>query len=373
MSIKNFQNHFIRKKDIIYFCLEKNYSNVPDKIKVDGFFMRQFGKWYGDKTNKGGDVGLTGLNEESFNEWRKFLIKYLKQPIDSLKGEVNYGKNKQRESNELFNLLLKLGIKKERIYVYKIKRLDLKNAIGISIYVQNSKLRRKVFDFITKKEVLEYLFNNKELFYAFIGGLFDSDGNVNPRDNNIRISFSVRATKRDSYGSFIDRFEEVKNKTNWLSKLLTDNKINCIISPQEISKVKLKNIYNKKGFIGFDIKIGSRKPTRNKDFNQFWELVGKNNIKEKYNDLKRLIVDKNRTKNSYVLYVFFISITNKQFKTKEIAIMFRKEKSTIQRVLQHLSEQNILSRKRTMDGFIYKLGKNATKYLDENNSTLLKI
>lgn len=162
----------VKEKNKLVFIPDiiKDNNRFPSKIKIDKFFMRQLGKWVGDKTNKGGDVGITGINFITFKEWVLFLKK-LNQPTNLLRAEINFGLNRIDEVREITKKLEKIGVIKEKVYLHKDKREEFINSLGIGFYISNNSLRKNVLNILSNKEMLGNIFQyDKKLLFAFLGG-----------------------------------------------------------------------------------------------------------------------------------------------------------------------------------------------------------
>jgi len=161
------------------------------------------GLWLGDKYWWGSSIGLTNTNMNLIKVFRNFLEK-LGFPKERIKLSV-YHKDQVIDESELAK---KLNIHLENIKVHKFKK---GKKVYFIIYVNSRPLKRIFYSMASN---LENCIKNYKGLLMYITGRFDSDGWLNKKYPEVRISYTTEEEARKD-ANLIEKFLSIKPRVRF--------------------------------------------------------------------------------------------------------------------------------------------------------------
>jgi len=349
----NQHGHFMRK--------------IPKKIRLGPELFNLLGRWYGDRAGEEDSFGVSTTCPAVIKQFIKIITTCLKQPRHCICAQITMGEKVRNDRvTETIQSIKKTGIENDRIFVSNFKKSGgFAYSINVSIVAKNAPLSMFVLQPLSNPKILEVIFKKQPyLFYAFLAGLFDADGVIDPKQARLGWLFAGSKTRGDFQKKIASKMEQAK----WLLKLM-----------REVGKFKTARIYqsilhrdNAIKEILFTLRI-----TKD-DFTLFKNnLLQRRYLPEKFTRTKTLVINGDRTQPEDVLFVFYIKLTGSTT-SLELAKAFNKSRGNACRLLLALRKQKILKiigRKwgTTKYFYMYDCGPKAEQFVRCHWSTMVDI
>lgn len=223
---------------------------IPKNVLLDCDFMKEFGKWMGDRCGGPHKIGVANGEWNFIENFRCLLQNNLLQGEDVT---VSLRYNSLAHSRIIKEL-------KEKFPVKNVEYSETQHGkYSFVVSVSNKLLKNLVFDTLEKYFFIILQSSSQTLRYSYYAGFFDADGSVSCQE--IMWSFGMNLQKWNH-----EKNVELLHKALMFKKMLEFDGFHPYIS-RKVSRTMEGST------LKYDIKICHNKTSREKDLKRFKDMV----------------------------------------------------------------------------------------------------